>query len=259
MPATCSPERGLPGRSRLSLRAGAFSPSRALARNHAVAGALLGTATYCSPVSRFVADGALAPPSGRHSFCLLISRRASSGASACGRCQRRGPAPWRPVRCRRRLRRILACSMSAGAAPGLPSRERTTPALLSYFSPRDLDLDGRQAGIHTLPDHAALELGERPGDLEEQLAGRCGRVDSRYRSTPQASKCWIVPSRSIRGRPSRSIAHTITHVEAPPAGGLEHGIQARALIAAFGSADTCVPVDLDDFPTNGAQRPGGAR
>src|SRR5262245_47692339 len=72
MPATCSPERGLPGRSRLSLRAGAFSPSRALARNHAVAGALLGTATYCSPVSRFVADGALAPPSERHLALQLV-------------------------------------------------------------------------------------------------------------------------------------------------------------------------------------------
>ena len=62
-----------------------------------------------------------------------------------------------------------------------------------------------------------------------------------------ASRCWIVPSRSISDRPSRSMAHAIT-IELAPAGIVEQGIEPWPLVAALGAANAGVAVDLDNAP-----------
>src|SRR5215471_16161719 len=70
---------------------------------------------------------------------------------------------------------------------------------------------------------------------------------SRYRSTPQASSVWIVPSRSIRLRPTRSILRH-DDVELAPGRILEHLVEAWTSVAALGAADTRIAVLLDDVP-----------
>jgi hypothetical protein len=51
------------------------------------------------------------------------------------------------------------------------------PALEVKRPSIDLGLDGAEAGIYALTDHGALELGERPWHLEQQLAHWRGRVE----------------------------------------------------------------------------------
>jgi len=90
-----------------------------------------------SGVSRFSSRRRPGSPVRAPFLCLLVSRRASSAASACGRCQRRGPAPWRRVRCRcRRLGGSWPARCPEAQPPGRARLHRTMPALLVNFSPR---------------------------------------------------------------------------------------------------------------------------
>src|SRR6516162_9870579 len=64
-----------------------------------------------------------------------------------------------------------------------------------------------------LPDHRPLKLRKGTSWLEPGLAtGVVASIAcwSRYKSTPQASRCWMVSSKSLSERPTRSIAQAIT-------------------------------------------------
>src|SRR6516165_1342777 len=64
-----------------------------------------------------------------------------------------------------------------------------------------------------LSDHGPLKFSEAPVSWKTSLP--IGVVVSiacwsRYKSTPQASRCWMVSSKSLSERPTRSIAQAIT-------------------------------------------------
>src|SRR6516225_7752796 len=66
---------------------------------------------------------------------------------------------------------------------------------------------------------------------------------SRYRSTPQASSVWIVPSKSMSERPSRSIAHAITTSKE------RRLVEPGTPVTALGAANASVAVFFDNLPT----------
>jgi hypothetical protein len=73
----------------------------------------------------------------------------------------------------------------------------------------DLGLDGAQASVDPLLDHAALEFRKGTRHVEEQLASGCCGVKVlliKIQITPTASRSWMVRSRSISERPSRTTA-----------------------------------------------------
>jgi hypothetical protein len=85
-----------------------------------------------------------------------------------------------------------------------------------YLRPAELHAlsDGApEACFDPLANHGPLKFSEGASYLENDLP--IGVVVSmpcwsRYRSTPHASRCWIVSSKSISERPKRSIAHAMT-------------------------------------------------
>src|SRR5215510_8965391 len=72
---------------------------------------------------------------------------------------------------------------------------------------------------------------------------------SRYKSTPQASRCWMVSSKSLSERPKRSNRPCHDDIELPPASVLEHGVEARPSVSPLGAGDARIAVDLHDVPT----------
>lgn len=134
--------------------------------------------------------------------CQQVSLRATAGLSlsdgkalngtrpTCGKC---------PPRCRRGRRggsghRRLLLVQAAGPAARASPRPGT-----------------RQPGLRPLPDHFALELGQCPEQVENQLAARSGRVDLLAQAAKApACLCQVadgfnqVPSE----RPSRSSRQT---------------------------------------------------
>src|SRR5215831_11824546 len=57
----------------------------------------------------------------------------------------------------------------------------------------------------------------------------------------------MVSKRSMRDRPTRSMAQAMTTSNLP-ATGIEHGVEPWPLVPALGTADASILVDLDDLP-----------
>src|SRR5262249_19633082 len=114
-----------------------------------------------------------------------------------------------------------------------------------------LGLDAVEPNLHALADHGALEFRECAGYLEEQPAHRCGGVDvllvqiqidaGRLKVLDGAKQIDEGPPHAIDG-PSHN------DVELPTARVVEHGIERRALVAAFGARDALVCIDLYHLP-----------
>jgi len=114
-----------------------------------------------------------------------------------------------------------------------------------------LVLDGLHAGAHPGLDHAALELGKRTGDLEQQLAHRRGCVDVLLIEVKVNTGGFEVldGAQEVNQRSPEPIDGKGHHdVEFAPAGILEHGIEAGPLVAALGAADALVLVGSDHIP-----------
>ena len=102
----------------------------------------------------------------------------------------------------------------------------------------------RRLAFHTLLDHAAPELRERARHVEQHLAGWGGRVEvllieveidaDGFEVLDHAQEIDKGVAEAVNG-PSHD------HVELPPTGALEHGVEARPLVPALG---TLIPVSL---------------
>ena len=78
---------------------------------------------------------------------------------------------------------------------------------------RALSNSALEPRLDLLSDHRSLELGKGTGDLKQSLCHRQSRVDGlliRVKVHADRLKIWMVPSRSMSERPSRSMARAIT-------------------------------------------------
>src|SRR6516165_5730567 len=110
-----------------------------------------------------------------------------------------------------------------------------------YLRPAELHALGDsalEARFDALADHRPLELSERAGDLENELAHRRRRVDGLLIQIQIHAACFEVLDgvEQVAQRAAHSVDRpSHNDIELPPAGVLEHGIEARPSVSSLGA------------------------
>src|SRR5262249_46592436 len=108
-----------------------------------------------------------------------------------------------------------------------------------------------KASVDTLPDHAALKLGERAADLKHRLACRCRGVDRLLVEVQINATCLqrLDSAKKVNKRPTKPV-DCPGHDDVKLASGciLEHLVEAWTPIAALRAADASIVILLDHLP-----------
>src|SRR5262245_39601235 len=145
--------------------------------------------------------------------------------------------------CQFNLLGLSARPAKLGAYNAAPGLKLTVP---SQLVPDDLE-----ARTDPLLDHAALELGESAGDLEQQLAMWRGRIEMlliEIEVDADSLEVLDCLQQVSQGPPQPVYRPGNDDVEPAPSGILEHAVEPWSLIASLRTADAGIPVDLLNCP-----------